>query len=228
MQENINLKEASKLLGISEATVKNWVKNKTISYSTNNLFSLEEILNLKSNLESENSTRLKSRRNKSKIKGIKLSKNYTLDKDLYNFAYSIFNSIDKVLTDNEIKLILCEYSLKLIYLNLNIENKKIDIENTIFLNNLNLFDTTLATYKASLSLIEGIDNIDELILLNKKSLKIKIKKTKEDFIGLLYMGLRTLRKRKEAGIYYTPRKVVNKMLEKIKERKIENKTLSVW
>ena len=82
--KNYNLSEASEILGISKATVKNWVKlGKLPSISRNPyVFSKEELLAIHKKLD--DSVYLKSRRNKTRSSDNYLPKSY-IDSSSPNF-----------------------------------------------------------------------------------------------------------------------------------------------
>ncbi|WP_406617991.1 TaqI-like C-terminal specificity domain-containing protein [Mycoplasmopsis lipophila] len=223
--EKINIQAAAEILKVSIATIKNWVKNGSLQKTTNNDFLLVDVLDLKEKIELGKIERLNSRRNKLAIKGIRLNKKYLLNNDLYNIAYKIVNSINFSLTSEEIKIILCEYSLKIIvFLN------KFDLKEEIYLKNIkklkNYFNN-LTSFKVAMSFLEDINNFEEKIEKIKNILIFELPKINylDDFIGLLYMGLKSLKERKTFGVYYTPTKIVNTMLEKIQSKMYNNPTI---
>lgn len=223
MDKTIKVKKVADILGVSVATVHNWARNRSLSRTDDGLFIKKQVLKLKEDIENGSNNRLKSRRNKTKIKGTQLSKNYVSDKNIYETANRILETIKKPLSEEEIKVILCEYCLKQINVT---QNKKNNFKNNILLNNLSSLNQDLAPYKAALSLVVGVGDIEQIILKNQKSLEIPLcKKTEEDFTGLLYMGLKNVRARKAKGAYYTPTRIVEEMINKIKAIGVSNKTV---
>ncbi|WP_406616074.1 TaqI-like C-terminal specificity domain-containing protein [Mycoplasmopsis hyopharyngis] len=222
MDEIIDINKTAHLLGVSLGTIRNWIKNKTLKQISKGCFSLKQVLVLKEELEKNQNTRLKSRRNKTKIQGSLLSKKYLLEDKNYDLVNRIFSTINNDLTEQEIKVILCEYCLKLVFLNQNNLNESSDM---IMLKNLELFDKANVAYQAAISLIEDVKEPEQLVEKNINMLKNSLFKTNNDFIGLLYMTLKSLRNRKENGVYYTPTKIVQIMINKIVKQGIENKTI---
>ncbi len=223
--EKININQTAKILKVSTATIRNWVKNGSLKKTINNGFLLSDVNNLKKEIELGKINKLNSRRNKLEVSGIRLNKNYLINDDFYNLTFKIVNSIKFSLSSEQIKIILCEYSLKLITSinNVYLENKILIKE----LKKLNNIFANLASFKVAISFLENINNLNDKIETIKNVLSFDLPKFEnlDDFIGLLYMSLKSLKERKAFGIYYTPTKIVNTMLEKIQSKMSNDSTI---
>ncbi len=103
--DNINLNEACKILSISTATGRNWVKSGRLATP----FSKQAIHKLLIDIQNNNIDKLKSRRNKTHISGVFAPKGYVNDDSYKTICNIISNSIK-----GYERVILAEYALKLL------------------------------------------------------------------------------------------------------------------
>ena len=178
-----NLSEASEILGISKATVKNWVKlGKLPSISRNPyVFSKEEILAIHKKLD--DSVYLKSRRNKTRSSDNYLPKSY-IDSSSPNFH--IIKSLIRDLESSRIPIweIISTYARSFCVAK--------DIPAGVVDSLLGKEPSTLPISlpdKYPLIFVEG-----------------------EDTLGMLYISLRRLGEKKSTGSYYTPFYVVDRIV----------------
>ena len=190
--DNINLNEACKILSISTATGRNWVKSGRLTPP----FSKQAINELLIDIQNNNINKLKSRRNKNHISGIFAPKSYVDD----NSYKTVCNIINKAINGYE-RVILAEYSLKLLR-----SVGLIKSDSTIL----------LEEYLAKNPLIDDLlgnscfnDEIKPALIFDVEFIK------GQDFLGLLYMSLQTLNNRKSNGVYYTPFSVVRDSVENL-------------
>ncbi len=199
----INISEASGILGISEATIRNWVKlGKILPLSSNPLsFSKKQILATHQELES--TSLLKSRRNKSRVSSNFIPRSY-IDSNSPNMPViidliAILQQLDIPTTD-----VLCYYAKELI------------AEAGII---TPIADELLAktTLKDPLSKNSSKNhNADaNLITIFKEHALNYI--PGEDTLGMLYLSLRLIREKKSSGSYYTPYHVVDRIISGISQ-----------
>lgn len=188
--DNISLTEACKILSISTATGRNWVKSGRLTPP----FSRQAINELLIDIQNNNVDKLKSRRNKSHISGVHSPKGYA-DNNTYK---TVCNIISKSIKGYE-RVILAEYSLKLLRSVGLIKSDSTILLEDYFTKNP-LIDDLLGN-----NLIN--DEIKPALIFDVEFIK------GQDFLGLLYMSLQTLTNRKSKGVYYTPFTVVRDTIE---------------
>jgi len=190
--DNISLNEACKILSISTATGRNWLKSGRLTSP----LSKHAVTELLINIQSNNIDKLKSRRNKNHISGVFAPKGYTND----NSYKTVCNIISKAINGYE-KVILAEYSLKLLRSVGLIKSEHSILLEEYFVKNP-LIDDLL-----------GNNSINDEI---KPALIFDVEFTAgQDFLGLLYMSLQTLTSRKSNGVYYTPISVVEDTIKNL-------------
>lgn len=214
-------RDICELFSISEATVKNWIKLRKLipNILENNtpLFSQNYIESVMSELKSSSSAPLKSRRNKKFASGSFLYKDY-VSKDSINLS-NIQELLDFVVENDislsieNIRYLLADTAIQL-YLSKNGINSP--SENFLFeyLNsNIDLGQFGL--------LIEDLlckDKRNALEFLNANPIFFKYKyiyEKNEDILGLLFLSLSNLSNRKARGAYFTPTKVVEKIVSNL-------------
>lgn len=208
------------IFSVSNATIKNWIKLKKITpdivIDEELCFSKQYIKKQLKNFEAQSSAILKSRRNKTFVKGSFFYKDYISEnsrnlkivQDLLDFI----SEKNFVLSIDEIKYLLADCAIQM-YSNF--------AENNI--NNLQTHLQSAPNHE---------DNcfyqlLDDLIT-DKNEAKLFIKNNpelfchkfvyepNEDVLGLLYLSLSDLADRKARGAYFTPTKIVKKVINNIK------------
>lgn len=200
-KDMLTIEETAEILGISYATVKNWIKlNKlpSVKKGKTYLFDKKSIYNLKESLA--DSDLLKRRRNKSTANGYFFPKSY-ISKTSPN--YSIISSLiseineNKHLTEKDALAVLSYYGESFLNaISLDKDGKKRLLAPLYAEPSRSASKLYSVLEKYPLSYIEG-----------------------EDTLGMLYISLRSLRSKKAAGAYYTPFFVVDKCMETIKVTK---------
>jgi predicted RNA methylase len=198
-----NIAELSEILSISQATTKNWIKLNKITPDTydNNkpLFSKINVDNILKEIQSKSSKMLKARRNKKYITGTFFYKNYINEnsenlKNVQNLLnYIILNNI--YLTETEILYILADCANKL-FLS---KNQNLDKFACLI--------TDLTNNNANKNNFKKKHN--EIFQYNYEY------EEGEDILGLLYLSLSAISSRKARGAYFTPTKIVKKVIENI-------------
>lgn len=189
MKNKLSVAQASGLLGVTAATVQNWLRLGRLES-----LSFDDVSSMKKNIVS-GGDRLKSRRNKTALRGGKIYRGYIDGKN------ELLELLGKDFSENEIRVILTEAALRL------------------FSEGENLTEVFLC---GSLSI--GCDRLIRDLLgkarPTKKTgaiLSAKWKPDREqDILGFIYMSLLPLNLRRSRGAYYTPGEVVKKTVEKIR------------
>lgn len=220
MSKNYSLNELCKKLSISYVTGRNWIKlgkiNSDIKIEDKAYFSEMYVEKLLSLLNSEESSFLKGRRNKKYVLGNRIYKDY-LPEDSENSK--VIQEIVDYLEEHKIKVskflmraILVECAIQLYC-----EKESINVENTSALK---------AYFSGNFDLGDYANLIDDL-LLNKDEIACFIDKypdlfqfkykyvETEDVLGLLYMSLQQMSERKTFGAYYTPTRIVQKLIDNL-------------
>ncbi|WP_034446873.1 TaqI-like C-terminal specificity domain-containing protein [Butyrivibrio sp. AE2032] len=182
-------RQVGELLGISEATVRNWAKLGKINvFSTSPLCFLEkDILALHQSLE--NSGLLKSRRNKTRLNGHFIPKSYiSSTSPNYPLAKELLESVAALglSKDSLIPAVIGTVAKELLGL------RKVPGE-------------------ISRQLLEPFDFSEQIKELAGTFDYIY----GEDLLGMLYLSLRGLRDKKNTGAYYTPYFVVDRLISEI-------------
>ena len=184
--QNLSISEASEILGISKATVKNWVKlGKLPCISKSPLvFSRKDILAMHKKLG--HLGYLKSRRNKTRLTANYIPKSY-IDSSSPNYPVikSLLNDPDNA--QMKIRDIIGAYARSFCMAK--------DIP-------AGVINSLLEKDKGSLP----VDLLDEYPLTFVEG---------EDTLGMLYISLRRLQEKKSTGSYYTPFYVVDRMISEM-------------
>lgn len=208
------------IFSVSNATIKNWIKLKKITpdivIDEELCFSKQYIKKQLKKIEAQSSAILKSRRNKTFVKGSFFYKDYISENSrnlkIVQELLDFISEKNFVLSIDEIKYLLADCAIQM-YSNF--------AENNI---------NNLQTHLQSASNHE--DNcfyqlLDDLIT-DKNEAKLFIKNNpelfchkfvyepNEDVLGLLYLSLSDLADRKARGAYFTPTKIVKKVINNIK------------
>ncbi len=216
-----NIQDVCKLFSISEATVKNWIKLKKLVPNTFNdslpLFSKEYIDNLMGDIKSNSSAPLKSRRNKKFASGSFLYKDY-VSKDSINLS-NIQELLDFVV-ENDISLSIenIRYLLTDAAIQLYLSKNGINSPSENFLFEYINSNIDLGQFGLLIEDLLCKDKKKALEFLNANPSFFKYKyiyEKNEDILGLLFLSLSNLSNRKARGAYFTPTKVVEKIVSNL-------------
>lgn len=208
------------IFSVSNATIKNWIKLKKITpdivIDEELCFSKQYIKKQLKKIEAQSSAILKSRRNKTFVKGSFFYKDYISENSrnlkIVQELLDFISEKNFVLSIDEIKYLLADCAIQM-YSNF--------AENNI--NNLQTHLQSAPNHE---------DNcfyqlLDDLIT-DKNEAKLFVKNNpelfchkfayepNEDVLGLLYLSLSDLADRKARGAYFTPTKIVKKVINNIK------------
>ena len=202
----IDLEKTASFLGISTATVRNWVKCGYLQAHTtdNRYFHIEEIENVKANIKNGDLNKLNGRANKSKAERTFIPDEYLQDGVSVDDITKIINFV----SDNNIDI-----SLSLLLLSLNLlQREKILLSITIpdlISKNVVFANKQIGEeVKAWLSEIKNSDIKSEYTFL----LNCTIPKQR-DALGFLYQSLLLEGKKSQSGSYYTPEVIVNEIIK---------------
>jgi len=202
----IDLEKAASFLGISTATVRNWVKCGYLQAHTTDkrYFHIEEIENVKANIKNGDLNKLNGRANKSKAERTFIPDEYLQDGVSVDDITKIINFV----SGNNIDI-----SLSLLLLSLNSLQKEkilpsITIQDLISKNFVFANKQIGEEVKAWLSEIKSGDIKSEYAFL----LNCTIPKQR-DTLGFLYQSLLLEGKKSQNGSYYTPEVIVNEIIK---------------
>lgn len=203
MRKSVNIQEAAEILGVSSATVKNWMKHEYISPLSNSkkiLFDDRQVKLLRQKILDGKISRLNRRANKNNSSKVFIPKEYFWEKDIQIHL----NAISEI-----------------------IRRRSVDISTSIFISALNLFiKEKLAADKTTRELISfrSRDYKNQFILITFKEFYYEyvnsIKKIinagelfdydmpqAADILGLIYQSIRSEGEKAQKGSYYTPSNV---------------------
>ncbi|MDP3114564.1 MAG: N-6 DNA methylase [Candidatus Cloacimonadaceae bacterium] len=199
---------SAKLLGVSVATVRNWIKTGVIGTQNNDLISIDtcELNSLMAKIERGETQRLNKRANK-------LNSNKMIIPNEYSDQASIQTMlvVVKICKENDLNLSSSMWYSAVLYLWVLGEifiDEHFNIDYTKVLYRRNSVKTLIETWKGELHL--EIDNsifeaILSAIILAKDS-------TQSDFLGALYQLLANEGSKSEKGSYYTPVSIVDNVI----------------
>ena len=201
--EKVDLQKTVSLLGVSSATVKNWIKHDYLTPEARGnegvlVFDYSQVKNLKENLDSGKVSRLNSRANKSNSSHSFIPEEYIVDEESSRLIRDIIHIHDSQKLSKESTL------LGLI-LNL--------------LGNAGLVDYQRFLEKGAINFKSEIIKNEIDWWLNKASLQdrfvdllgIKISNV-NDILGLVHQSLSTEGSKAQAGSYYTPKQIVDEIV----------------
>jgi tRNA1(Val) A37 N6-methylase TrmN6 len=203
----LNLESTATFLGISTATVRNWVKCgylQTLGEKTKYFFHLTEVENIKSNIANGNLEKLNRRANKSKAERTFIPEEYLKDKNG-------LDDLNKVIEFVQEKNIDISLALLLIGLNF-LKREKILSEMTIedIIHEKNLFFSNKQIGEEIKDWLSEI-KIEHIQADYSFLLDCSIPKQR-DTLGFIYQSLLLEGKKSQSGSYYTPSIIVDEII----------------
>ena len=216
------LSQAAEKLGVSPATIRNWIKSGRISQVTKSdkglIFQEQEMNQLAKAIESGRLPYLRSRRNKTAVKTQAVPVGY-LAVDCYNLlAEQLLEIALQLNPECRVILLLLEVYLQL----LQTQGKIAGIRE------LNL-PLTLTWLSGELDLAAYTELAKEMLALLPDLRQAEIEKLQplvdlefkyvygQDLLGLIYMSLSSIGSRNQTGVYYTPDPIVQELVENCAE-----------
>ena len=228
--KDFSITKLCETLSISEATARNWIKADKIkpTYTKNSIvyFSKNYVESFLSQIKFSSSNLLKSRRNKKHISGSFLYKDYisSSSKNI-NVISAILDYIETEklhFSEQEIKYIVADCAIQL----LQHKSKISQIHESFLIGYLN---NTISAGKFDKLIDDLIDNKNNAIKFIKKYPELfnnrYVYEKGEDILGLLYISLSNLGNRKATGSYYTPNKIVQKIINNLDFYNSRNKKI---
>ncbi len=218
IQKWYTLAQACAELSVSVATGYNWIKlNKLVPdfvKNKKNYFSKGYINKLKKEIKSGKNLSLKSRRNKKFISGSYLYNSYvSKGSNSIDIISRLLENVDAHKLDidtDHLRMIMSESALSLIVKRLNLTYKP------PFLPSFFKGDLDIGCYERLINeLIDGAKSkIKKLIVKHSYLLDLNFDYSEtEDTLGLVYISCRNIENRKATGTYYTPSKVVDRIVK---------------
>ena len=204
----INLESAATFLGVSTATVRNWVKCghlKTLGKETKYFFHKRDIENVKSKILNGDLEKLNKRANKAKADKTFVPDEYAQDKN----GFLQLSSIVEFVKSNNVDLFS---AILLITLNLlKKENilSKVNIDDLIQKKDLHITNKQINEEIKS-----WLSETDEKKLNNKLSFLLNCDIPEQrDVLGFLYQSLLMEGQKSQSGSYYTPSNLVDEIIK---------------
>jgi SAM-dependent methyltransferase len=222
----LSLIEFCEALSISVATGRNWIKSgrlvPDIIIKNKPFFKEDQLKKMVANLAIETKGPLKSRRNKSKQSGSSPYLGYLPKEEGFSLVEKILVSLpNDLLSPNTLRLILAEYALQLLF-----GARKISGQadgSLLYLYGQGKY--LLGPYQPLLDDLIGNQPTwreDLTSLLPILSYRITYRRG-VDFLGLLYLSLKDIGKRKREGAYYTPHFVTDQVVEHLVKMELFSK-----
>ncbi|MDR2526781.1 MAG: N-6 DNA methylase [Rickettsiales bacterium] len=211
------LKDVCKLLSISEATCKNWVRLGKLPYLSNNgtnlSFKKSDIDRILHDVDNGTLKILNKRRNKKKINGFFVYKNYVTDARSIDFVNKIINN-KLVINEEILRATLANFALQFIF-----QKQKNDINKANMLLEYLNETADIGKFKNLIDdLLGDKTTLSQKIDINSDIFNYKLFYTdKEDILGFIYISLKNINQKKSLGMYYTPPNVVKYVISHIME-----------
>ena len=216
----VSLQELCKLLSISMATGKNWVKlgklQPTDFKEKTPYFAEKYVSEIQSSLKTETNVLLKSRRNKKYISGNNIYNSYVseLSQNITK-VHEVLATITEgsiEITDEIILAVLAECSIHLMCNKLNYNMNKNGLLSEYLEGTLNLEEFAFLIE----DLLRDVPSVRSIVQDYPKLFSLKyVYEPTEDILGLLYISLKHIGLRKATGSYYTPTRVVKKLVQRL-------------
>lgn len=212
-QKTLTIDDVCKALSISKATVKNWIRlGKIVPDISDYLFSPEYIERFVEKLKSDDSTKLKRRRNKKSATGKALYKAYVHTESSQKLVADLLQ-LGIIEDERDLLVVLANFAVQLYLQSRNIQFT----DNNVLLTFLSqehtsefylLINDLIGSHTIDSDLIEKLQPV-----LSKEILFVK----GEDSLGFVYISLQDISRRKSLGAYYTPEKIVNELIDRLYE-----------
>lgn len=222
-QKTHTIDDVCKVLSISKATAKNWIRLGKITPDVGGqLFSQEYIERFVAELKSEDNTKLKSRRNKKSATGKILYKDYVHTAANQRLVEELLG-LGVIQSERDLLIVLANFAVQLYY-----QSRGISYSDSNVLFHF-LSQKSRDEFHALIEDLLGKQTVDPASInklqpaLAKEILFVK----GEDSLGFVYISLRDIGQRKSSGAYYTPEKVVNELIDRLYDNDIDLKLRTI-
>ncbi|MCK9580539.1 MAG: N-6 DNA methylase [Methanoregula sp.] len=203
----IDLEKAASFLGISTATVRNWVKCGHLQTYTNDrryFFHLSDIENVKNNITNGDLNKLNGRANKSKVERTFIPDEYLQDGVKVDDITKIINFV----SENNINI-----SLSLLLLSLNLLQKE-KLISDITVQDLIKRNFTFINRQIGEEITAWLSEVKTNSIKSDYSFLLNCVIPKQrDSLGFLYQSLLAEGTKSQGGSYYTPEIIVNEIIK---------------
>lgn len=212
-QRTLTVNDVCSSLRVSKATVKNWIRlGKIVPDAGEQLFSQEYFVKFAAALRSEDSTALKSRRNKRGVAGRSLYKDYIHNENNQRMVAELLE-LDAIETEADLLIVLANFAVQLFYQSRGIPYSNKDVLSSYLSdNNTDEFCVLIKELLGD----SAADPVSEA-RLHPALTKELFYERGEDALGFVYISLRDIGLRKSFGAYYTPQKVVDELIDRLTE-----------
>ena len=195
----INLKNTAMFLGISTATVRNWVKCgrlKTFDKETKYLFRKKDIEEMKSKIASGHLKKLNQRANKSKSDKTFMPEEYAQDKEGFNQLWVVLSFVEKNNMDIPLTLLLIALNLL----------KKEGVLSKVSIRDVaQKKDLSISNQQIKKEITSWTSQINANKLKDCFSFLLECDLPKQrDVLGFLYQSFLLEGQKSQSGSYYTP------------------------
>lgn len=207
--EYMNLNQVVSLLGVSSATVKNWIKHNYLipegKIGNKMVFNSNEVTALKKKIASGEVNRLNKRANKKNSQTTFIPDEYADNKDIIDLVQKIVSSYKQ--NDLNRDKVLLSVAINLL------RNKRLvkydDLENLVCKNKI--IESELNWWKEKTKGIKDNKNYSDFLSVEVPQMS--------DVLGVIYQSLVAEGNKAEGGSYYTPKKVVDEIVDSyVKEK----------
>jgi type I restriction-modification system DNA methylase subunit len=211
-QKVLTVEDVCKVLSISKATAKNWIRlRKIVPDIGEQLFSPEYIDKFVAELKSDDNTKLKSRRNKKSATGKILYKDYVHTASNQKLVTDLLE-LGIIENKKDLLIVLANFAIQLYYQSRNIQYADNNVLPSFLSQDTSEFHILIKDLMGNYTI--DSDLINKLQpALSKEILFVK----GEDSLGFVYISLQDIGRRKSSGAYYTPEKVVNELIDRLYE-----------
>lgn len=222
-QKTLTVDDVCKVLSISKATAKNWIRlGKIVPDIGDQLFSPEYIERFIVELKSDDNTKLKSRRNKKRATGKVLYKDYVHTLSNQKLVSDLLD-LGIIEHEKDLLVVLANFAVQLYYQSHNIQFS----DNNVLLDFLSQrhasdFDILIKDLIGNCTLDSAL--ISKLLPALSKGIHFV---KGEDSLGFVYISLRDIGQRKSSGAYYTPEKVVGELIDRLYENDADLKVKTI-
>lgn len=222
-QKTFTVDDVCKVLSISKATAKNWIRlGKIVPDIGDQLFSPEYIERFVEELKLDDNAKLKSRRNKKRATGKVLYKDYVHTSSNQKLVSDLLD-LGIIEHEKDLLVVLANFAVQLYYQSHNIQFS----DNNVLLDFLS--QSHASNFDILIKDLIGNCTLDSA-LINKllPALLKRIHFVKgEDSLGFVYISLRDIGQRKSSGAYYTPEKVVGELIDRLYENDADLKVKTI-
>lgn len=212
-QKALAIDDICKILSISKATAKNWIRLGKITPDIGGqLFSPKYIEDFVEELKFGDNTKLKSRRNKKSATGKVFYKDYVHTASNQKLVAELLE-LGVIVDERDLLVVIANFAIQLYYQSHDI----LYSDNNVLQDFLS--QAHIDEFHLLIRDLIGNYTIDSAVIGKLQSALTKELQfvNGEDSLGFVYISLQDIGQRKSAGAYYTPERVVNELIEKLYE-----------